>query len=142
MNKKIFDDDEDEKIREAVYLILNQLDEDRSGHLTFEEFQKWHKITNASEKDVKELFEKIDTSNDGFITSDELLVFFKKIIVRDPTPIKKSTSVVYSSSTLTRRQTTIVTKTVVKKNKKIKQYKKLKQMPYDEEIEVKIRDDD
>ena len=42
MNKKIFDDDEDEKIREAVYLILNQLDEDRSGHLTFEEFQKWH----------------------------------------------------------------------------------------------------
>lgn len=55
-NNKLQDDDEDDKIKEAVFLILNQLDQDRSGNLTFEEFKKWHKVTYTNEKDVRDLF--------------------------------------------------------------------------------------
>ena len=96
------DDEEDEKIREAVYLILNQLDEDRSGSLNFEEFKQWHHITRASEKDVADLFAKIDEDNDGFINAEELYKFFKKIVVRDTNPAPKPQFVMMTKKVVTR----------------------------------------
>ena len=83
------DDEEDEKIREAVYLVLNQLDVDRSGSLNLEEFKQWHQITRASEEDVADLFANIDEDKDGFIKAEELYKFFKKIVVRDTNPAPK-----------------------------------------------------
>ena len=95
-------DDEDLKIREAVYLILNKLDQDRSGSLSFEEFKQWHQITRASEEDVADLFANIDEDNDGFINAEELCKFFKKIVVRDTNPAPKPQFVMMTKKILTR----------------------------------------
>ena len=65
-------------------MVLNQLDQKRKGHLTLDQFREWHKVTQTSEKDVLDLFNRIDEGNDGFLTSDDLFRFFKNIIIRDP----------------------------------------------------------
>ena len=82
-SKTMVELNEEMKIRQAAFLILNQYDTDRTGALDLEQFREFYSVTNASIKVVDSLFQIIDKDQDDQIDSNELFDFLKLIILKD-----------------------------------------------------------
>ena len=68
----------DQKIREAIYLIFNEFDTQRTGHLNFGQFSKFHNV-----EDSEEIFQLLDKDSNGLLDINAMYEFIETIRVRE-----------------------------------------------------------
>ena len=65
---------------EQVKKYMEELDTDKSGDISFEEFSIWYLRGEARiETELSETFDELDDDHNGYLTKDELVVLLERL---------------------------------------------------------------